>query len=338
MTYDLIVVGDGLAARVFLYRFSGFIRQYNSQIPSVLVISDAQTYTPCSLKTTATISKVGMQPGVGEHGDLLLRAYDEFESFARELPAKIVTCAAHYQVFMGNMDKDEERFCRRYGTPSEISPGLRAVKGESYLADPVAMMNYLKSGSEVTYVNDSVLALDHSGVVMTLNGRYQAKHVLVAAGGAGEELLADSRNLGNSPSVGESVFGSYLEWEGTNPLPNLGESWQVALSKFNVLYRHLDQKLLLGGTTTKNIHCFHPVEMKEQYELAQEVLEGRLPCLNAAKHLVGERSKLAARRPFWGRVAGRIWAIRGLYKNGFTLAFLAARELLEDKEGLGSLV
>ncbi len=342
MTYDLIVVGDGLAARVFLYQLSELLRESCAQIPSVLVISDNQSYTPCSLRTTATISKVGMQMGVGEHGDRLLRAYGEFENFARALAPGIVTQTRHYQVLMEDDPANEGRFHKRYGPTIVTSMGLKAAVGESYLVDPLALMNFLSSQSifndQLLHIKESVLALDHEGAVVTLRGRYQGKYIFVAAGAPGEELLADTRELGDSPAVGESVLGSYLEWSCDNPLADLGESWQVALAKFNVLYRHLDRRLLVGGTTTKNIHCFHPLEMKSQYDMAQEVLGAKLPPFSEASHLVGERSKLAGRRPYWGHITGRTWAVRGLYKNGFTLAFLAARELLEDRKGLGALV
>ncbi len=330
MTYDLIVVGDGLAARVFLYNLNKCVKSRNSQIPNVLVISDNQSFAPCSLNSTATISTVGLQEGVGEHGDLLLRAYREFEDFTTVLPEGIVTKSKHYQVFMGD---DLARFEGRYGEAINLGGNLRGAKGDSYLARPQALLEFLLQGSRshLNIINslDAVIALDHQGLIVTARGRLQAKRVLIAAGAAGEELLADTRDFGSSPKVGESIFGSYLEWECDNPCTHLGSSWQLGLSKFNVIYRELDQRLLLGGTTTKSVHCFHPIHMKTQYELAQQLLEGALPSFQSAAYRVGERSKLAGRRPFWGKVAGQTYAIRGFYKNGYTLAFLAARGLME---------
>jgi len=112
----------------------------------------------------------------------------------------------------------------------------------------------------------------------------------------------------------------------------LGESWQFALSKFNVIYRAIDRTLMLGGTSTKGLQCFHPLDMREQYDLAKSVFKEALPEFNKAFFSCGERSKLPGRRTFWGQLEGSVYAIRGLYKNGFTLSFLAAHELLNDEK------
>lgn len=341
MTYDLIVVGDGLAARVFLYELNKCVKSRGSQIPNVAVISDSSTFAPCSVNTTATICKVGLQEGVGEHGDRLLLAYECFESFLAEIRSEVKSdefClgANHYQCFMG---EGEDRFSARYGEISEVEISgakgatlFKASRGNSYLVSPLKLLSYLEENSSshlnITRIKDRVIALNHLGTLVGSKSKYQTRCVLVAAGGAGEELLADTNEFGVSPKVGQSVFGSYLEWTTSNPIPSLGSSWQVGLSKFNVIYRQSDRKLLLGGTTTKNAHCFHPHHMMEQYLIAQKKLAQVLPAFDEAEFKVGERSKLAGRRPFWGEISGQTLAIRGLYKNGFTLSFLAAKELV----------
>lgn len=335
MKYDLIIVGAGLAAKTFLLRLSILIRSGEyAQIPKVLVISEQRSYPTCSLNSTATVSKLGLQKGVGALGDQLLEAFEAFEEMLPEIRKDCFEKAVHYQILSG----EAHDFERRYGKTEALSKNLshlRAAKSENYLVCPDRLLKFMSEKAKEVLDYDeletSVRAVKENGEVITLGGKFEGERVLIAAGAAGEDLISDSfREI----KEGKLASGTFLSWSCENPLRELGPSWQLGIGKFNVIYRALDQILLLGGTNSGEISHTHLAHMKEQYDKANLILRGSLPAFGAAKFNVGERSKLSGRKTFWGPLPGHenIYAIRGLYKNGYSLSFLAAKNLLDQND------
>lgn len=338
MIYDLVVIGSGLAAKSFLLRWALMVRdELTAQIPSVLVLSSAPNYPLCSLNSTATIARIGLQAGVGKLGDQLLKAYGEWEVIMSEFGSEVYTQAQHYQLLLDS--KAQDSFTARYGEVTSMPAPLDHLKasvGQSYLVRPEALLSAMDECIQkylpFTQQDELVLKVNPDGEVIGLGGRYQARQVVVAAGAAGEALLGDSFNSELSVPMGKLASGSYLEWQCPNPFKSLGSSWQLGIGKFNLIYRGLDGVLLLGGTNSGELSCFSALDMKAQYDLAQAQCLGQLPPFQQAQFKVGERSKLRMRMPFWGQVGAsdsRVYAIRGLYKNGYTLAFLAGLELAQ---------
>jgi len=80
MTYDILLIGNGLSAKVFLFELlhSDEINCQNLAIAQVFCENLAPS---CSLRSTASVSLNGIEEGISPLGDLLSKSFDSFVSF-----------------------------------------------------------------------------------------------------------------------------------------------------------------------------------------------------------------------------------------------------------------
>ena len=73
--YDLTVVGNGIAANLFL------IEYLSKKSQNVLQVHSEDKTPPCSLSTTGTVVLDGVRMGVSPLGDLIYRSFDAFKNY-----------------------------------------------------------------------------------------------------------------------------------------------------------------------------------------------------------------------------------------------------------------
>jgi hypothetical protein len=114
---------------------------------------------------------------------------------------------------------------------------------------------------------------------------------------------------------------------------NLNQSFSFVIEEIHFIYRKEAQDFLLGATTTNNqLNFLHDIQgMKDQYLRFKKYTEGviTLPEFDSGELITGIRHKGQKRTPFWGKVNQDIYAIWGLYKNAWTMAFTAGKDLSE---------
>ena len=115
----------------------------------------------------------------------------------------------------------------------------------------------------------------------------------------------------------------------------LGDSSFVfSCGKTNLIYRHRDRQAVIGGTTDQDQGVEPDLEaLREQYKIISTTFS--LPQFGRLKPGAGLRHRGPKRMPFWGRLSEGVYGILGLYKNGWSLSFLAAEDFLGES-GIGN--
>ena len=92
------------------------------------------------------------------------------------------------------------------------------------------------------------------------------------------------------------------------------------------------KKFVIGATTLKEGALF--LERTDLllgiYLHAKKYCPYTLPAFSQAKIYTGLRHLGYKRMPFWGKVGEKTFAVHSLYKNGLSLSFLAANDLINQ--------
>ncbi len=311
---DLIVVGDGIASRALLYEL---FKERTTPL-DVLCLSASEFSSPCSLSSTATVCLDGITKGHSALGDMLVQAYQNFEIFHEQNRLPGVSKGTHrVELASGATPNDREQFLRRYGNNIEMP---------CYFIHPHQFLKALEQ-TRVRYENALVTSFQKSGHLWELKDRegrlYVAPKVVWAVGSW------PKAPQGIPPH--QSVMGHYLEYSSVQ----LGdESWSLDIKGeggLKVIYRAREHELLVGTVSEKS-----RVETPDWALLTRKLnwAKRRFPeipwdTLGPHKARVGSRARGKGMQPFWGPVEGQegLWAVANFYKNGWSYAFLAARQL-----------
>ena len=163
-------------------------------------------------------------------------------------------------------------------------------------------------------------------VLKRFQGKYLRGKLLFLASGA--YVKRDNKFFPKNPFIAGSsvVKGSYGIFDDID----LGESGFVfSCGKANLVYRREVKQVVIGGTTDRD-EGWGPDSkaVQEQYKIVSKFFS--LPPFNCIRLGAGLRHRGAKRMPFWGRLSENVYGILGLYKNGWSLSFLAAEEILMD--------
>ena len=139
--YDVIIVGDGIGARVLLHEMA------KSQFfldKSILQIHNPTNFPLCSFNTTSVVSGGIHKKGLSPLGDLLVDSYDSFVSFWEKHP-HIADRSKQFYIFDENQEqKKKEQFLTRYGDDFASFYGAQAIDKECYIVYPEKLMDCLK--------------------------------------------------------------------------------------------------------------------------------------------------------------------------------------------------
>ena len=335
--YDIIVVGNGLAANVFLNSLS----ESSMSNLKILQIFDETSHPACSTKTTAVVCLSGVKKGISELGDLIFDSYFKTVDFYNTSSSKGVFKGHSYQV-CDELQKDE--FVRRFGSVDEfhdmagrkLSKPLLGKKWDNYLISPTPFLEFLRN-----QVQQKIPLLEVKAGIVTqigsdflyIDGEEVSFKKLILCNGA--YIKYEFFDL-NSDLIGPTkvVPGAYLQADNID----LGdESFVISKKHANLIYRGFEKRLLIGGSTIKKEYGYQceTEEIEQQYQLYSAVFENMgmtLPSYDSFQLQFGLRHKGRQRMPYAGRLRGNVYAMMGLYKNGFTFPFLLADQLVQKME------
>lgn len=329
----MAVIGGGMAALALLEE----LKHENFELDSF----DAGELAPgCSAHSTAVVAGYGVRRGLSPHGDDLAHSLELADQFYRQ-----TTIAGVYPTDLWHgayQLEQQQRFAQRFGDSTEQlsaeystwfrAPDL-ACREEAWLIDaPVflkAWKKELASNPSVRFF-ETLIVRQSEGILTSSTGETYGPYeqIIWAIGASGErfELL---------PKQGSRVSGHALVWESVE----LGERpFALSVNGKNLIYQAWVKRVYLGGSTDSAGH-FAPAlkELKTQWESWQDYLTRPLQeqlIWERARVMGAVRHKAPRRRLLVDQLNSREIVVNGLYKNGYSLAFLAAtkvRELLTKK-------
>ncbi|EQC44260.1 FAD-dependent oxidoreductase [Bacteriovorax sp. Seq25_V] len=321
--YDLVVVGDGIAARCMLFALALDDSFDNSK--KILHISSDSFYPTCTARTTSVVSFGAHQKGISILGDLLVDSLFAFEEFCTTYSPEGVEFSRQYYVKPENESKLAQ-FNERYSHKTKIfnvecAFDRCAIINSSSLNSWLEA-SYLKYFSNYTKVDDVVTAVNLKDHVINTRKRDLVPYSkLLLCTGPYTPFLFKEKKL----PEGKAVSGSYFQWEDID----LGsDSFVLSQGHFNIIYRSGEKLVLFGGTSYEGIVFDHYLqELRENYESFVSVFrELPLPSIETASVITGIRHKGKKRLPSFYTENDMI-VLNGLYKNGFSFPFYFAKKI-----------
>lgn len=302
--YDVIIIGNGIASKVFLF---SFLKRFSEC--RVLVI-ESPLYPACSIKTTSHVAVAQTVEGSGPLGQLVVDSYLAFKQFFEINSPKGVEKGHLFQ------DAFKDGVDHYFITPSILYSWFEEKTSEK----------------GVNFSNDHVLNIKEFEDVVEVHSKqtsYLAKKVLLAPGPGFNGISINGvdqdfyRGFVRRP-------GSYWIAEATGYQHD--HSWVFTLGKANLIYRKSEQLFLLGGTT--NQHDELAIDFKtliEWHKIYTQELDF-LPRFIRGKVDSGLRFRGPKRMPFYGQMPStqNVYALTGLHKNGFSYPFYLADQCLDS--------
>ncbi len=303
-----IVIGQGIAAHAFLWTYAQKIKQgHLDQARSVFWIKSPIIPT-CSLTSTSLVSCAGLQYGVSDLGDKLLKSYELFVHLFSNFSG--VETAKQKHLAHGDLDN----FKKRYG---DAPDSCFVIASHIFLRELENQFTKILSDRLVIKTDTFIEARDNFASLQS--GDILPFHRCYLALGAGNVLLGRIDRT-------RAVAGQYAHAKAC-----LGDqSWVISKGPHNLIYRASDQTLLVGSLDDKDDELGWPCVAPKANQLKDilNIFEMNLPINLTWKVEAGVRHKGQKRQPFWGSVGANLYSVHGLYKNGYSLAFLAAKDLL----------
>ncbi|RZF20700.1 FAD-binding oxidoreductase [Halobacteriovorax vibrionivorans] len=306
--FDYIVIGDGVAARSILYFLT---RKFPDS--RICQLFDNDAFPPCSINTTSVVSMGLFAEGLSKLGDILFHAHEFIDTFFKQEGIQGVHPATQYYL-PPDIKEDPLKFKQfeaRYGTNFENFKGLQTVAKDAYLINPQVFLGWLKAQYE-----DKIISRVQR---VTELPKTNAKVILATS--AYTSLFYKNKNL----PEGKPVKGTFFSWNNFKA----DKSFVLSRGHYNLVYRKEDEILLFGANSIEGLCQLH--SPKEVYEKLT-IFEGDLPelkQLGSPQIHTGIRHKGKRRTPFCGEVEEGVYALTGLYKNGWSAGISLAKELVD---------
>ena len=319
-SYDLIVIGDGIAARCLLMEMA---KKYDFLNKKILQISSEEHMPACTFRTTSVVSDGIFSEGISPLGDELfhsLRAFKNFYSENNEIAEEV----KQFYIFDDSMDLAKvDLYKQRYGEKFEFFFNSPGVFKNSYLVYPEILMRTLEQRSKqlnVVKKFDVVLKVEKN-YIKTRQGEFCGEKIILCTGAytsfLGEQL--------HQRSYGKSVSGSYYYSDNVE----MNESFVLSLGHYNLIYRKETKELLFGGTSYEGyVHAHNIHDLKTNLERLISKTDLNLSLINFVE-ITGLRHKGQRRRPFSLEIKDDVYLFCGFYKNGFTFPFHMAKQLID---------
>lgn len=296
-------MGNGIAAHAFLWTYAKMLKEHHLDVARRVIWLKSEIFPTCSLTSTSLISRAGLQYGVSELGDNLLRSYEIFEENFSHHPC--VTKAIQQHIEYGDSDNFKQRY-------ADAPAYCYLIDADSFLQELANDFDHL-----VEVKTGTVLAYDSTCLTLHSGERIQFDRCFLGLGAC--------NNLIAPISGTRAVAGQYAQCS-----VDLGaDSFVISKGPHNLLYNAKVHQLMVGSLDDKEDQNGFPVVAARANAL-KELLSSfnyELP-LGLKWHVFsGVRHKGQKRRPYWGNIKGQVDGAHSLYKNGYTLAWLAAQEV-----------
>lgn len=332
----ICVIGDGIAAWCVI----DALLKEKPHDREVIQIYDKELFPPCSINTTSINCLRGSKRGLSPLGDKIVDSFYEFESFYEKEKPEGIILGKEVQFF-----NDSSKWERRYPeflktTDSEIYKQI--CKSEffhenaAYFIEPKALREWYhnKFKKEVIQIHGAVTSIDESFLEVN-NEKINFTSVFVCTGAKSFKLLSGrNKEFDYYLDHCKPVSGTYFEIPFFNiaELNKFDHPINFAIDKYHFIYRK-KQKVIQIGSTTDNKTSFEMPNETHALEIFNYIsnnLKISVPDKTNWNYKTGVRVKGHKRMPYWGEVSKNCYAITGLYKNAFTFAYLAAKELVSD--------
>lgn len=338
--YDLALIGNGIAAQSFLWNLT------NSEVSRSQNFSIAHIYSEkmapaCSLRSSATVSLNGIEEDVSPLGNDMREAFFMFDSLYKNHKPEGI--AEVKRVVVATNEFDLKKITRRYRTLYPITnekilkvhPG---VEYNSYMITPDVFLNWLKEKSKVptteyqTFVKNIERFNDLYQLTFEDGSKVFAKKILFAMGAYSklfEKMLAIEEELSHLEEKNTIKAGSYFERD-----VDLGEtSFYLSIDNHNMLYRknNSESKLIIGSATTMG--AFEAADLgalAKIFNNMKATTKLDLGEMTDYKVVTGLRHKGPKRMLISEAIDTNktLFRINGLYKNGYSLGFLASQKMV----------
>ena len=302
-----IIVGSGVAAHAFLWTYAKKVKDNGLDLPRRIQWIKSPIIPTCSFNSTSIISKAGLQRSVSPLGDQLLDGFEVFEKNFKDYD--YVETALQKHLPHGDPDNFNKRYSDAPKTCYIVHSTMFLAKLESEFCEIF--------GNSLELINETVISENHQSIQLQSRKLHFKRLFLFL--GAGNKLY-------DKDPGGRAVVGQYAEVS-----TDLGDKGFVrSKGPHNLIYRAMDKTLLVGSLDDKEDELGWPVLGHRSNRLKSFLTEFDITLSDDLIWQVksGVRHKGIKRQPFWGEVRPNVFSVHGLYKNGYTLAFLAAKELL----------
>lgn len=316
--YDYIVIGDGIVGRAILYFLTRKFPQAR-----IAQIANEEAFPSCTRRTTSVVSMGIFEEGISMLGNLLHQAHEFFEDFVKQnSPDGVISCKQYYLPPEISQDPLKfKQFESRYGSEFVTFKNLKAVAKNSYVINPAKFLTFLEGSyaCDVEFINARVSSLS-KGEVRTLEETYYTDKVIVATS-AYTSLFFKDRNL----PEGKPVKGTYFTWD----IDLNEESFVISQGHYNLIYRDEDKLLLFGANSVDGFNHLHATkEVRDKFSHFLSLMP-ELSSLGTPQVETGIRHKGKKRTPYMGEVSDSIYAVTGLYKNGWSAGISLADQLVD---------
>lgn len=341
MIYDLIVVGNGLAAQTFLFELFKHLKLdvKQSQNYSVAQVFSEDVAPTCSLRSTASVSLSGIAEGVSELGDDLRKSFHLFEDFFKQENPSGIEKVKQFITYSSDAEKD--KLIRRYKKLDTIKSSLfssdfSGVELDSYIVSPRMYQNWFDekiSAEKIDRKRNFIKSIttDTAGVLTCelMSGEILKAKKIVLCTGAYAKIFSQFYPTTEDFQSTQVVSGGYLEKSIALPT----SSFYLTIDGHNLIYRSLDQSLILGSASIKGAFLASDYsELKHIYETVGKFLSFSLGDFNEFKTVVGLRHKASKRRAIARAINNdkSVYMINGFYKNGYSFGHLCAERVVRD--------
>lgn len=353
--YDILVVGNGIAAKHFLFELSNKFSQNLDKQKKITIgqVFDNHITPACSEHASVTVSLNGIREDISVLGDELREGYFAFLDFVKKYNPKGVTKTQ--RVVTCTNPIDQKKLFRRYTTLQNtplvliekpyLKVPLEGVTYEAYMIDVLAYLDFLDSQIKLENLDcmegfveeirfeDGIyeLRLKDKTIIKT-------KQLLLAMGAYSKvyshfyEIFNMLKNHGVELEANNQIkVGSYLYKEvnwNKDPL------YLVIDGNKLMYYKNEEKEFLRLATVTTlgtEVACNH-TEFLKIHKLYKEKTNLDIGEYNSFTYDYGLRHKGPRRtviaREIAPTILPKLFMINGLYKNGFTLSFVATKKLL----------
>lgn len=330
---DLVVIGNGIAANLFL------IEYLNRTSKNVLQIHSEDKAPPCSLSTTGTVVLDGVRMGVSPLGDLIYKSFKAFKDYYQEFNPTGVDPAKFYLLTHDNPRESESEFTRRFGSFEKIQTPLKSREEhtgkiwDGFVINPEPFISYLegkKNALGPSIKKDLLIGIEKQKdtiLLKLLSGETVTTKKLLLCTGAYTKMYEAIYPPKEEITKSKVLPGSYMETE-----LDLGESsFSIQRNRENLIYNGSYKKLIIGATQQRTlVQAPDYQRLNEIHQNFSNLLVVDLPPLESFEVKSGLRHKGVRRKPFWGQLDKGIYGFFSLYKKGLSFPFLAAKELVDE--------
>lgn len=338
--YDLAVIGNGIAAQSFLWNLSH--KESKSQNFSIAHIYSEKLAPACTLRSSATVSLNGIDEDVSPLGNDMREAFFLFdELFKKHRPNGVEEVS---RTVVSTNENDTKKLTRRYKTLKKVnSPRINTefdgTEYNSYIITPEIFTKWLSDNTQIKkdefllFLKNLEKKDDVYHLILEDGQIIKAKKILFAMGAYSkifEKMLAllDADSIESKNTI---KAGTYFEKN-----IDLGpKSFYLSIDGHQVLYRKNthESKLIIGSATT--IGAYEAPDyaaLSLIFNKVKPLLTFDVGEMQSFKTVTGLRHKGPKRLLICNSIDGEgksLFRINGLYKNGYTMGFLASRRMID---------